>query len=187
MPCTLLLTLSPSFLPLLLLFHSLEPRNDAHDARSCFCAVCPVGSVLFSKSCLSPLSCPLLITPSTVGERGSLPPTPQQPSLAHSVSLVNMPCMVSLPLFVSCSHITCCCHICSPPPPKKVVCTSCLSFHFSFPSYEEREAGAAEAISILKRENSAPGSLQKKHACVATSARCFTPHLKRDASDLHVS
>lgn len=67
-----------------------------------FLALCPVGSVLLSQSCLALLSCPLVFTPSAVG---NLPPTPQQPSLSHSTSLFNVFSIFLLPLFFTCGSV----------------------------------------------------------------------------------
>lgn len=156
-PCTLLLTLSPSFLPLLLLFHSLKLRKDAHEARSCFspCAQLAASCLASPASVLSAVLC-LSLHPPSVSTGACL--------RLHS----------SLPSLTVWALSTCSAwlrfHSSSPAPtslaavifaPQKSGLYLCLSFDFSSTSYEEWDAWAAEAISIFRRENSAPGSLQK--------------------------
>lgn len=150
-----------------------------------FLAARPVGSVLLSQSCLGLVSCSLVIAPSTVR---NLPLTPQQPSLSlplpFSLSFSWEPIQY-VPHQLTPHHVLVCVshsgHICSPK--SRYVCLSLYSSFFSFAGWE---AGASKAISMPKLKSSAPASLQK-HACAATLVQYFTPHLKRDAFDSHVS
>lgn len=69
-----------------------EMQRDAH-APLGFLAGCPVGSVLLLQSCFCLISCPLVITPSTLSNRSHLPlnpPSQQEPS--HTLLIFNMFC-----------------------------------------------------------------------------------------------